>query len=872
MNYNFTGNVKPLRDATQKAIAALDSFGARTRKIGQMGTNAFNSVTKAVRKTTNAVTALAGVHISNWFAEATQESISFIENLNLFTVATGEAFEESYAFINQMAELYGMDPSNLMRYAGNFYQLADAIAMPAEAAATMSLGLTKASNDIASLFNMPIETVFENLSSGMQGMSRAVRKYGMDIRTTTLQQTALSLGITQNVANMSEANRQGLRYITMMRQAANASGDFARTIESPANQLRIFGEQLGVLGRSIGNLLIQPIATAIAYINGLMMALSAIINFIGSIFGAVGRLFGGGRSSSKSTVSEKVDGIADSIGGAGGAAADTAKELKKLIAPFDELTTLQAPTPDLGGGGGGGGDLGDLELLDPAILEAIEEMQWKLEELEMKANRVRDSILEFLGFKAEDGVILSWDASQFEQNLINKFPKWTKTIQATFDNWTAIMEGFKAVFRSLGEVGALAWKKILGAMGKVVNDTTVSTFINNLATNLQNLASWISTNANMLTNLAVAFGLLRAGSFLLPLFGGLVALLVQLPSLLSAIGPMLSGITAPMLGWAALIGVVAVALTDLAINDSEFRAQASAAWQGLVSLLSDLWTGILQPILSSVMSAVSSLYEGVVKPVVEGISKTLMALWNTILQPILSWVVSDISPVVQEVCDFIVEVVGWVSQNLSTIIDGLFQILNGVIEFIAGVFSGDWKLAWQGVVDIFTGIINTIVGVIAVALNGVITAINGALSFVCSGINSLLSEASALASKIGGRIGLDINIPSGINVPQIPYIEVPAMASGGVVTSPTTALIGEGRYDEAVIPLGNSPQMAAFADSIASRMGSAEQVTLLKEQNELLRRILAKDNSTVLDGMSLARGLYEYNRAVMIDHGDSMVI
>ena len=152
-------------------------------------------------------------------SNAVKESISYVENLNLFQVATGEAYEASQDFIDAMSEMYGMDPSNLMRYAGNFYQLADAISMPDEAAASLSLGLTKAANDIASLFNVDVETVFNNLSSGMQGMSRAVRKYGMDIRVTTLQQTALTLGITEQVEAMSEANRQGLRFITMMQQA-----------------------------------------------------------------------------------------------------------------------------------------------------------------------------------------------------------------------------------------------------------------------------------------------------------------------------------------------------------------------------------------------------------------------------------------------------------------------------------------------------------------------------------------------------------------------------------------------------------------------------------------------------------------------------
>ena len=141
--------------------------------------------------------------------------------------------------MSTIQEMYGLDPTNIMRYTSMFYQLASAVDTPTEAAEKMSMGLTKMTVDIASLFDMPFNTVMENLSSGMQGMTRAVRKYGMDLRNTTLQQTALSLGISRQVESMSEADRQGLRYITMMRQASIATGDFGKTIESPANQLRI---------------------------------------------------------------------------------------------------------------------------------------------------------------------------------------------------------------------------------------------------------------------------------------------------------------------------------------------------------------------------------------------------------------------------------------------------------------------------------------------------------------------------------------------------------------------------------------------------------------------------------------------------------
>lgn len=850
-NGNSYGN---LSKRAKSLLSTLSSIGSRARSTS----GNFDVLTNSVKILNRAFYSLIGVNLGRWLSESVKQSISYVENLNLFAVATGEAYESSMQFVNSMAELYGMDPSNLMRYAGNFYQLADAISMPDKASAALSLGLTKATNDIASLFNVDIETVFENLSSGMQGMSRAVRKYGMDIRTTTLQQTALSLGLTEQVENMSEANRQGLRFITMMQQANNASGDFARTIETPANQLRIFKEQITQLGRAIGNFFIGPLTTAIAYINGFVMALRTILQFIGSILGVINSAFGGSGSKSPE---KTLDNVAGGIDGVGGAAREATKDLKKMLAPFDELTVLQDPKVDTGGTGGGGGGLGDLGTLDPAILKAIEEMQWKLDDVKMKAVEVRDAILAFLGFKVEDGTILSWDASVLEENLINKFPKWTKTIQAVFDNWSDIVDGFKAVFKSMGSVVQAVWSNITNFIEKFVNDDSASSFISDLGTNLQSLASWIDNNADSIANFVTAFGLFRTLSTVIPIVSGILSGLQGLSGVLSSIGGVIAGVTAPMLAWAAVIGIVVAALADLLINNEDFRSKVGAAWESLVQLVQDLWSSILEPIVKSVIDTAKSIYNDTLKPIVEQIATLLLTLWSDILQPVLSWLINALGPSISDIVDAILEVVKWLFDNIGGFISGLLQVLQGVIDFIAGVFTGDWDRAWQGIVDIFAGLFNAVGSVVVAVMNAVITVINGAISLVYNAIVSVINLVLGVVNTIGSALGFTLELGIDAQAPQIPYIQAPkvAMAQGGVVSGPTNALIGEGRYDEAVVPLGNSPQMREFADSVADRVNSGEQVRLLRDQNELLRQILAK-TGTYLDGREISKTVTKYQK------------
>lgn len=840
LRYRFIGDLSSLQSATNKAMQLLDDFGRSMAKATSL-TNAASKVTKA----------LVSIPIGKWLANAANQSISYTENLNLFTVATGKAYEESSKFIDSMSEMYGLDPSNLMRYAGNFYQLADAISMPDEAMSQLSLGLTKATTDISSLFNVPVEKVFSDLSSGMQGMSRAVRKYGMDIRAVTLQETALSLGIADSVRTMSEANLQGLRYITMMRQASNAAGDFAKTIESPANQLKIFKEQMAQLGRAIGNLFINQLTVAIQYLNGFVMVLRTVITYIGTLIGFVTQTFAG-------NTADKADDVADSIGDIGSSASGAAKDLKKFLAPFDEINRLESP--DIASGSGGGGaDAASSDILNPAIAQAIADMDNKLESIRMKAVQVRDAILEFLGFKVEDGTILSWDASQFEQNLINKFPQWSKTIEATFEHWNDIVEGFKSVWESLGNVVKLVWTKVTEYLGKFVNDDSVSSWIKTLGDQLDRISKWIDNHADGLANLVIAFGGLSIVSRVLPLLASLWKVL-QLVGLVGlAVWQVIFGLIAASAGWIIAIGVLIYTLVDLWNTNDEFKSNVIKAWNNLTAVLASLWNTRLKPMFSTLGSMLKSLYAHIIKPVVGRISTIILTLWNDVLAPLLLWFSETFGPNFETLCNNVAEYFDSFSSSVGTAIDGVLEVLQGLIDFLIGTFTGDWERAWQGISEVFSGIWNAIAGVCTTVFNAIISVINGVVAGIYDAVVGLINGITGMVSGLASVIGWDLDLSITAPPPAIPYFETPALATGGVVTAPTMAMIGEGKYNEAVIPLGNSPQMKQFAEDVAAHSNSAEQINLLKEQNNLLKQILSK-TGTYLDGRELTNTVTKYQK------------
>ena len=819
-----------------QALKRLGNLFNQERSSLNNLTRSFTTHNRTLGVTRKLFVGLTGVQVGRWLMGLTNNAAAAIENLNLFAVAMGDSLDIGLDFVKQMQEIYGMDPSNLYRYAGYFYQLTDAIGMTDKASTSLSLSLTKASNDIASLFNVPIEQVVENLASGMQGMSRAVRKYGMDIRATTLQQTAAEYGLTQQVETMSEANRMALRYITMLKQVQNALsqtgqdasgattklGDFARNIETPVNQLRIFKEQISQLGRAIGNFLLVPLSKVIAYINGFVMALRMAINFVGSLFGVL-------QTNVNKVDAGNIDDVASSVAGVGDSAKDAAKQVQNLLSPFDELNILKEESADAGGGGGVGAGIDDV--LDPSLEKAIEDMQLKLDNIRMKANQVRDALLDFFGFQVDAGEIIKWDPKQFEDNLINKFPQWTKTIQATFDHWGEIVDGFKAVFKALGGVVDNMKKKILDFFSIFINDDSVSQFISNLGDNLQNLADWITQHEDGIANFALTlialWGVFKLFSGVATILGPVITTFTNIMKVLSPLSGAISGligvlnpITAAV---AAVIAVFALAyakfetvrdaVDDLKDSFSQMAGNVSETFKAL-------WTDVFKPVLDNIASGLKELWSEHLSKLVEEIGLDVAAIIDFVMSVVdvvselITFLSSTFGPIVSTVINTVVNLFNTFLGAVSDVVTRVLAVLRGLITFITGVFQGNWSKAWSGIVTVFKNVFGLIKDILKGVVNVCIDLLNGLVSAVWNAVRGIINGVGTVVQQIGellGRKSWGWKLTA--QPPRIPHLK-----TGGVVTGPTYALIGEGGKDEAVIPLDNSPQMAQLVQQIVDAL------------------------------------------------------
>lgn len=223
--------------------------------------------------------------------------------------------------------------------------------------------------------------------------TKPLRNYGIDVTQTSFKPIMAELGLDKSVNELTQAEKEILRYISTLRQAQNAMGDFANTIESPANQLKVLKQQFYEMQAAIGNLFIGAFAKILPYVNAIIMVIKELAKTIASFFGIQMKDYNTGVASYLDEYSDDLDGVAGSADKASGAI----KALKRQTLGFDQINNITSPTPSSGSGssGAGGGVLGEV---DDKLLAALKGYKNGMENVKMEATKLRDKIMDILGF------------------------------------------------------------------------------------------------------------------------------------------------------------------------------------------------------------------------------------------------------------------------------------------------------------------------------------------------------------------------------------------------------------------------------------------------------------------------------------------
>lgn len=386
--------LKPLSDEMQKVANGFSAFPAKIQKL----LNSTNQIPKSNEKAAASYAKLAAKltvmyvtirRVSTVVASWIYKSNEYIENLNLFTVAMGEYATEAKEYAETVGELMGIDPGEWMRNQGVFMTLATGFGVVNDRAYTMSKNLTQLGYDLSSFFNITFEDSMQKLQSGISGELEPLRRLGYDLSQAKLEATALSLGIDKAVSSMTQAEKAELRYYAIMTQVTTAQGDMARTLNAPANQLRVLKAQLAQAARALGNIFIPALNAVLPYVIALAKIVRELASSIAALFGfSLPEVDYSGIEAVGGSASDASDAIDDTTG--------SVKELKKSLLGIDELNLLT----DNSNSGGSGVDVSgggfDFELPEYTFLDDIEDSVSKIHKKLKKLLKPVGKILEAL--------------------------------------------------------------------------------------------------------------------------------------------------------------------------------------------------------------------------------------------------------------------------------------------------------------------------------------------------------------------------------------------------------------------------------------------------------------------------------------------
>lgn len=423
--------------ANKGAIQVTASLYSKLGGVGKSAIVAGKRLFDFSRKTSNSVMSVRGLasalgrlyakffilrRVVGWFSEAFTSAMDYIESYHYFEVAfdkIGEGSKDQFSeFGYESAEAYadsfkkralalnekmsgfrfddsgfaqstgekslGLDSDQVLQFQAQYAQMADSMGMTGEAASATSKALTMLATDWSSLRNMSFEDSFQKMTSALAGQSRAVRTLGIDITQASLAETAARIGMTQSITKMSQVEKAELRVITMLEQSRVAWGDLAKTLNTPANQLRMLQQNLKSLARTIGNLFLPVLAKIIPYINGIVIALQRLFQWIANVLGLnAAELVSSAGGLDDALGDLDTDDFTEGVKDADDAlkeAEEDAEELVKTILGFDELNILNPPEEkkedeDDKNKADEDAQLADLGLLDSALLDLLDEYE-----------------------------------------------------------------------------------------------------------------------------------------------------------------------------------------------------------------------------------------------------------------------------------------------------------------------------------------------------------------------------------------------------------------------------------------------------------------------------------------------------------------
>lgn len=795
-------------------------------------------------------------------------------------------------FAKNAAASFGLSETMAKQFAGTFGAMAKAFGFSEQQAYDMGTTLTGLAGDVASFYNISQDEAYTKLKSVFTGETESLKDLGIVMTQSALDAYAMANGFGKTTQAMSEAEKVALRYQFVQEQLTTASGDFTRTSDGWANQVRVLKLQFDSLKASIGQGLINVLTPVLKMLNQLMAKLvslaEAFKGFTELLTGKKSQSGSGGVGALNVEAAAAGDGLEDAAGaaddladktsGVGKAAKKAAKDMQALMG-FDKVNKLSSPTDesdsdnDSGTGGTGGigaADFGSLAEGDTVVDKLNDKLKGLIDRGKELAKLFKKGFTIGFGDSEKRIESIKKHVKSIGKSLNDIFtdPKVTSSANRLFD---AIALNAGKVAGSMTSIGITIADNLVGGIDKYlqgskefIKERIVSIF--DVSTRISGLVGDFSVafadvfsifsgdNAKQCT--ASLIGIFSDG-FLGVLdialqFGADIIEFITRPFVENKdkIKEVIDNTLAPI---SEMLETLHQGIKDIFEKINQvYEEHIHPLFQSFTDGISEVMEALLDgyneyiaPVLDNLADKFEDAWDNHIKPTIDKfiefigkVADLVKTIWEELLQPFLKWIAENIFPVIAPILERLGNKFMDVFNTISDVIGGLLRALGGVIDFIVGAFTGDWERAWNGIKDIFGGVWDSLSALLKDPINSMIDWINGLVSAVASGVNDIADMLN------------DISIPD--NVPVIGGLGfnlsywtpgvIPHLAQGGFVkaNTPRLAMIGDNRhYGEIVAPEDKMRAMVNAAVKAVAGSGGVSKAELESIINNAVMRIVA---------------------------------
>lgn len=774
----ISAQTKPLREELSKVKNEMKNTTFEVTKQSGKIKSAFSGIKKFI----------VGLGISTVMYKIGKASTTMARQVEASTQQVNRLMGESaQAFMRwgkQNAIAFNMSQSEFIQYGATYSNLLSSFIKETNGVANYTTELLKASSIIASGTGRTMTDVMERIRSGLLGNTEAIEDLGINVNVAMLESTDAfrKFAGDRSWNQLDFQTQQQIRLFAILEQTTKKYGD--SVLQNTNSRMAKLSAIMKDIALNIGNILLPLLNAVLPPLIKICMVIRDITSYMATFFQL---LFG--FTPSKPTSSGAVSDLNDSLGETIDSAEKASKALGGLMG-IDELNVISSPTSNSGASGGSYGGSGfDYGSMDNLFGE------------EPDTSGIKKAV-----------------------DKVNKmFEGLKKSIKKTWNSDP--VRSFKGAVETYGKFILSYWKTLGTSLITNVNNTWGS-IEGNINQSLRNISTLWTVFWTDIDNGMKTWG----------------------PKIISGVDVVFNSIWKDVID--PVIQIVVQMWTD-------FSKMIVTLWQKhgapivnkigefvdkTVQLFQSIWDNIISPIVVPFLNMLSYVWDESIKGMLGSVYEFILDLneaaldiYNYFIQPVLMWMTEKLGPVFSWLGVNIASSVGSIIGFISNLSKNIINILDGIVKFISGVFTGNWKKAWEGVKQIFSNIVSAIATIFKRPLNIIIDGIN----LFIGGLNKI--KIPDWVPGIGGY---------GFNIGKIPKL-----ARGGIVDRATLGIVGEAGT-EAILPLENN---TSGIEKIAKRLGAFMKYTSNDDVLDMLMTIIDILNDIdfnptfELDGDSITR-------------------